>query len=42
MEYKQDIVNLKWEMKPTDVRALPGGKLFQGDILQTRSLLTEK
>jgi len=42
MEYRQDIVNLKRGMKPTDVRALAHGKLFQDDVPQARVVLTEQ
>jgi len=42
LEHRQDIVNLKRGMRSSDLRALPHGKLFQDDVLQARSLLTER
>ncbi|KAF8414676.1 hypothetical protein EV426DRAFT_671625 [Tirmania nivea] len=39
---QQDIVNLKREMKSSDLRTLPHGQQFQDDILQACSLLMER
>ena len=42
INYRQDIVNSRRGVKSTDLRTLSTGKLFQDDVLDACSLLTER